>query len=101
MFVAVTESDVRLAEPEVFTAFHVVRPADMTPEGLAAALAGHDVGQLDGEDVLVRVDAVRRLAAGRVGDDWEDGFAGMLAYADRKGWLTDDGAAVRAHVEIG
>lgn len=101
MFVEVTESDVRLAEPEVFTAFHVVRPAAMTPDRFAAALAGHDVGALDGEDVLVQVAAVRRLAGGRVGADWEDGFAGMLAYADRKGWLTDDGAAVRAHVELG
>ena len=101
MFVEVTESDVRLAEPEVFTAFHVVRPAGMSPDALAAALAGPEVGRPDGDDVLVRVDAVRRMAEGRVGADWAEGFAGMLAYADRKGWLTDDGAMVRAHVEIG
>ncbi|MEV1295444.1 hypothetical protein [Pseudonocardia sp. NPDC049635] len=100
MFVEVTGSGVRLAEPEVFTAFHVVRPAAMTPDDLAAALSTHEIGQLDGDDVLVRVTAVRRLAEGRVGDDWEDGFTAMLAYAERKGWLTDDGAMVRAHVEL-
>ena len=50
---------------------------------------------------LVAVDAVRRLAAGSVGATWEDDFAAMLDYARSKGWLSDDGASIRAHVEWG
>jgi hypothetical protein len=75
---------------------------------------GDDMGRfslqvLPGEpgdgDVLVPADAVRRLAGeaaaaqGRsLGDQWESGFAGMLEYAAKKGWTTDDGS-IRAHVE--
>ena len=101
MYVEVTESDARLVEPEVFSAFHVVRPTGTTPAEFAAALDAHRVGGPDGDDVLVRVDTVRALAAGRVGPGWEDDFAGMLAYAGRKGWLSPDGSTVRAHVETG
>lgn len=99
MYLEISRADARLAEPEVFTAFHVVRPAGLAPDEFTEALAAHGIGEPDGDDVLVRVAAVRALAAGRVGPDWEDGFAGMLAYAGRKGWLSADGSAVRAHVE--
>lgn len=30
---------------------------------------------------------------------WESDFTAMLAYAGGKGWLTDDGAGIRAHCE--
>ena len=101
MYLEITRADARLAEPEVFTAFHVVLPAGVAPDEFTAALAAHGVGEPDGDDVLVRIAAVRELATGRVGPEWEDGFAGMLAYAERKGWLSPDGTAVRAHVETG
>jgi len=67
--------------------------------GLAGAIEAAGVGRLDDDEALVDVDAVRRLAAGGVGDGWEDDFAAMLAYAGTKGWLADDGRAIRAHVE--
>ena len=60
------------------------------------------VGKVDGDgEAMVRVDAVRRLAAGSVGATWDDDFAAMLDYARSKGWLSDDGASIRAHVEWG
>ena len=31
----------------------------------------------------------------------DDDFAAMLDYARSKGWLSDDGASIRAHVEWG
>ncbi len=54
-----------------------------------------------GGHVLVRVDAVRRLVAGRVGPGGEDALAGLLGYARGKGWLSGDGGSVRARVERG
>ena len=52
-----------------------------------------------GDDAFIERVAVERLAAGAgVGDDWNDRYEGMLAYAAKKGWLDDDGA-VQAHIE--
>jgi hypothetical protein len=60
---------------------------------------GDESARLDGDDVWVPVDAVRRLAAGRVGADWESDFTAMLEFARGKGWLDPSGRAIRAHVE--
>jgi hypothetical protein len=67
--------------------------------GLAGALESAAVGRMDGDEALIDVDAVRRLAAGRVGDGWEGDFAAMLGYAEGKGWIADEGRSIRAHVE--
>ncbi|WP_130291492.1 hypothetical protein [Pseudonocardia sediminis] len=45
------------------------------------------------------VEAVRRMAKGRVGEDWPADFDAMLAYAGSKGWLTDDRVGIQAHCE--
>ncbi|MCW2718523.1 hypothetical protein [Pseudonocardia sp.] len=64
------------------------------------ALEGAAVGTLvDRETAIVAVDAVRRMAQGRVGDDWAGKFSAMLAFAGTKGWLTDDGGGIQAHCE--
>jgi hypothetical protein len=49
--------------------------------------------------VWVQVDAVRRMASGRVGATWESDFTAMVAFAREKGWLDPSGTAIRAHVE--
>ena len=61
-------------------------------------LIGAGVGRSEGDEVLMDVDAVRRLASG-AGPSWEADFAAMLEFARGKSWLTDDGQAIRAHVE--
>jgi hypothetical protein len=86
---------VTLTDPADCERFSVRRTG---PGALAEALEGAGVGRMDGDDALVEVDAVRRLAAGRVDEAWEGRFAAMLDYAATKGWLTDDGRAIRAHV---
>ena len=48
---------------------------------------------------LITIDAVRRMAAGRVGDDWDARFDAMLDYARTKGWIDDTDNAIQAHVE--
>jgi hypothetical protein len=88
---------VTLEDPEDCTAFSVRVRGDRA--GLAAALEAAAVGRMDGDEALIEVDAVRRMAAGRVGDSWEGHLAAMLDYAATKGWVADEGRAIRAHVE--
>ena len=72
---------------------------------LVAALAEVGIGRAgpDGDALLPR--GLRRLAEDAAATDgyeldagWDEGFAGMLAYAGTEGWIDDDGA-IRAHVE--
>jgi hypothetical protein len=60
-----------------------------------------DLGEVlpAGGHLMVPLDTVRRMAAGRVGPDWEQKFDTMIDYAARKGWLSEDGTRVRAHLE--
>ena len=88
---------VTLEAPEDCTAFSVRLSGPR--DGLATALEAASVGRMDGDEALIQVDAVRRMAAGRVGPGWEDDVAAMLRYAEGKGWIADEGRAIRAHVE--
>jgi hypothetical protein len=101
LYFRITDGSVDLVGPEDVTTFHVQCPADLPAAALGATVRNSGLGEvLPGDDhVLIEVDAVRRLAAGRVGPDWESEFAGMLAYAARKGWLDESGTRVQAHVE--
>ena len=91
------QSTVVLDEPDDFSRFHVAVRGGRDRSRLADALTAAGAGEPDGDDVLVQVAWLRSAAGGRATAEWEEGFAGMLAYAERKGWL--DGGAVRAHVE--
>jgi len=73
---------------------------------LVAALAVVGIGRSgpDG-DALLPPGVLKGLARDAAAADgyeldagWDEGFAGMLAYAGSEGWIDDDGA-VRAHVE--
>jgi hypothetical protein len=88
---------VALDDPEDCKAFSLRVRGDRA--GLGGALEAGRVGRMDGEEALVGVDAVRRLAVRRVGPGWEGDFAAMLDYAATKGWIADDGRAIRAHIE--
>lgn len=39
------------------------------------------------------------LAAGDRSAAWQAGFAEMIAFAGKKGWLSSDGELIRAHIE--
>ena len=87
-----------LAAADDFTAFDV-RAGDA---GTAlAALGDGGAAAPEADHVFVTVDAVRRLASealGELSESWEDGFAKMLAYAGSKGWMNEDGTAIKAHL---
>ena len=104
MYVAVDlEADppaVALAEPDDCTRFHVAVTGTGDAAAADRALRAHKAGAIDGDgEALVLVAAVRALAEGSVGPDWESKFTAMLDYASSKGWLSDDAASIRAHLQ--
>ena len=91
-----------LAEPGDCGRFHVAVRGAADAGMLDRALRASATGNVDSDgEVVVRVDAVRRMAVGVVGESWETDFSTMLDYAASKGWLSEDGTAIRAHVEWG
>ncbi len=99
-------AEVSLAEPDDCRAFHVTVHGYGSVTGqvhappVDDALRSSATGWLDGEgSAFVLVERVRALAAGRTGDDWDARFTAMLGHARDKGWLSNDGEAIRAHLE--
>ena len=103
--VDIEQAGVTLTGPDDFTGFHVSarveqEEQDVQPVArLDAVLRATQTGACEGpSDAMVRIDAVRRMA-GRTDAGWETGFGAMLDFARTKGWLSEDGEAIRAHVE--
>lgn len=97
MVIVVDGDSVRLHEPEDLKGFKVVVESG---DEAAARQALASVGRLvDRETAWIRTGAVRALAHGSVDDDWDEGFEAMLEYAASKGWLSEDGSEIQAHVE--
>jgi hypothetical protein len=80
-----------------FTEFKVVVDADCTDPG--AVLRANNAGRLDGDSAIIRAGWVQENAADADSAAWQAGFSGMLAYAGTKGWLTEDGSGIKAHIE--
>ena len=65
------------------------------PRSCAAPGSG---ASADGKHVVVDPLALRALAGPAATEDWEQGLAGMVAYAAGKGWVETDGGLL-AHIE--
>ena len=89
--------EVRVDEHTVFTDFHVEAPVGFSTAELAATMGGGT--RPDGGHLWIAEAAVRHWLAGRTGDDWDEGFSGMVAYARSKGWTDEAGTHLRAHLE--
>ncbi|GAA4877095.1 hypothetical protein [Actinomycetospora straminea] len=101
MYLAIATDGVELQQPERTNELYASYWERLGPDEITKLLAEHDAGELlpDFNHVMVPVATLRRLAAGRVPEGWDDDFAAMLAHAREKGWLSEDGEAVRAHLE--
>jgi hypothetical protein len=99
MYVRASYAGLDVGEPDDCTSLDVRVDGAGRPE-LAALLTSTGLGQWDGSDhVALDVAGLHDLAqAGAVGPDWPARWEAMLAYAAKKGWLSDDGRAVRAHL---
>jgi hypothetical protein len=90
---------VSLRDPDDCGRFHVEVIGPRDDARLGHALVDADVGRVVDEHAFVDIGAVRRMAAGWVGESWADDFEKMVAYARSKGWLDETGNAIQAHVE--
>ena len=87
-----------LRDPDDFTRFSVaVEGEGDLAAGGARSRASAACGA-DGEHVVVDPVALRALAGPAADEAWDEGFAGMCAYAAGKGWVEADGG-VLAHIE--
>ncbi len=94
-----SEAAVSLRQPDEFTRFSAL----VQGEGDLARVVGQSgLGHLheDGTHVVVDPVALRALAGPAADESWDEGFAGMCAYAAGKGWVEPDGG-VLAHIEPG
>jgi hypothetical protein len=73
---------------------------DLDADGLRIALKTTGTGELvDADTALLDVAVLRSRAVLLASTpDWAERWAEMLAYAERRGWLHDDGKCVRVHV---
>jgi hypothetical protein len=94
-----SESRVHLHDPDDFGRFSVAVEGAGDLGDLARVVDQSGLGRLkeDGAHVVVDPVALRALAGAAATDEWDEGFAGMCAYAAGKGWVEDDG--VVAHIE--
>ena len=91
MYVTFDSGIPRLADIDNFRALKIVIEIGETP-------TLESVGRVEGDHVWLNRNWLE--AHGRPDDPaWANGFAGMIAYAGKSGWV-DEGGAIRAHVEV-
>ena len=91
------EERVHLLDPGDFSRFSVGLEGDGDVAGLVAR-SGLGRMKEDGAHVVVDPVALRALAGAAATTEWDEGFAGMCAYAAGKGWVEADGG-ILAHIE--
>ncbi|MEJ2889291.1 hypothetical protein [Actinomycetospora aeridis] len=100
MIVQLSAGSAHVAEPDDCTRLHVATslPTDAVDDALRAS----GIGRGDAEGALLDLETLRsRARAGAQEPGWDEKWTTMIDYAGTKGWVTADGAAVRAHVEYG
>lgn len=94
---AAGEPAVAVREPEDLTRLHV-EVDGVEEEAADRALAASGLGRLaDRETAQLSVDGLRAASPDPAEPGWSERYAGMLAYAARKGWLSEDGRWLQAH----
>lgn len=90
---------ISLEEPDDCTHFHIAIHG-LSEDDARRVLESKGVGWLNNsQGAWIRITSLRQLAQGRVQPDWLERFEGMLSYAERKGWLSDNREAVSGHCE--
>jgi len=96
-----TQREPQLREATDFSAFKVVIAGGHDVERARQAL-GVVAEIVNGDLAMVEADQLEKLAGGLAASaEWQQQFAGMLAYARSKGWVDDaaDTTRIQAHLE--
>jgi hypothetical protein len=99
MYVAVTAAGLRVGDADDCTSLDVRTPPEFR-SSLDEALRHAGLGWWDGsaEADLQLTELRRRAVATGISAGWARRWDGMIDYAGHRGWLSADGATVRAHV---
>lgn len=98
MIAVVGPDGVRVLEAAFLTALEA-RLDGVDARGADVALRAIGAGSVRVEHAWLDIDYLRRQ--GPDSEDWRSGFDAMIAYARSKGWISADGATVRAHLVQG
>jgi hypothetical protein len=91
---------VTLLEPDEVGSFALLVHGHPDAAALTRALGGLGTADADVRHAWLRIDGIRGLAGARARDPrWSRRFEGMVEYARGTGWVSPDGASIRAHVE--
>lgn len=100
MIIVVDEAGISLGDAADLKKFAVASSLDT--ESIAATLTASEWGSASEKEghVAISVSAVRTAVtvSGHATDAWNDAFAGMLAFAESKGWMVDQDH-ILAHVD--
>ena len=96
MLIRVTRAATTLEAAADLKRFKLVVEDGLAGPALAAALG--EAGRLEGEHVWVSPDWLRAASGLAADPDWTAGFAQMVGFAAKQGWVNDAGA-IRAHIE--
>ena len=97
IIVSTDPTAVTLDDADEFTSF-AVTAGERSRDDLDTLLG--TLGTFDGDHAWIDVEALAELAGRKGSDpDWRAGLAAMVDYARGAGFLSEDGTAVRAHVE--
>ncbi|GAA1301936.1 hypothetical protein ACQPZA_10120 [Pseudonocardia xinjiangensis] len=74
---------------------------DLDAEGIRTALTTTGTGELiDPDTAWLDLGVLRsRAQLLATAPDWDERWAAMTAYAERKGWLSPDARSVQVHIE--
>lgn len=101
MIVSLSAISADVIEADDCTRLHVA--TSLASDTVDGALRAAGIGRLEGGDhALLDVATLHdRARAAAQEPDWDAKWEKMIGYAASKGWLSDDGGAVAAHVEYG
>ncbi|CAN7741156.1 hypothetical protein LJR130_006458 [Variovorax sp. LjRoot130] len=85
-----------LLEVNSFKALAVRLQAGLNTEGLDAALGS--LGRMEGTRAWLSITALKALGPDETA--WKSSFDAMISYADGAGWVSQDKALVRAHIDL-
>jgi hypothetical protein len=101
MIIAITKAGrAELREPDDFKNFKIlVEAAGAQPDFIAGALKGIATMEPDGKTAWVSQAALKNWQGKPQPADWVAAFDKMIASVKRFGWVRDEDATVRAHLE--
>ncbi|MEV7646819.1 hypothetical protein [Arthrobacter sp. NPDC089319] len=70
----------------------------LVEQDVAHALAAAGLGTVDAGYAWLEMEQLRAGGAAQP-PQWAEGFDGMISFAKSRGWLSDDGGSVRAHID--